>query len=230
MSTFEILLLLFFFGIPILEGVLRKGRKGGEAPPEPRQGSLPGQRPGRTAEGGVGSDADSASGPATATAPREAEAGAASDMVPDDLWELLTGERRSSTTTTEPDAPSVPVPVPVLELEPEYRDYADDTRRYPEEPEVGEPVLEEWSSPSGAESLEYVGPEAYSLEQPIPPPEVRHQRFHDRLDALGREIGGDSASDRVGRRSRLLSSLRSPAGLRQAVLLKEVLGQPKGLE
>ncbi|MGK7310887.1 MAG: hypothetical protein ACN0LA_01485 [Candidatus Longimicrobiales bacterium M2_2A_002] len=208
MDLFEILFIALFILFPVLEGILKQRKKG------------KGQRPG--AEQGPESAGSEA---------REEEVRAASDMVPDDLWELMTGERRQ------------PGSEPVGEAEPEApwstagkagtgAGAAGTASEPASEPDAWEPEpwMDQTASSPEPESLEYEGPEAYSLETPAPAPverrvpsaEARHRAFHGFID--------EPRPSRRRRRSSLGKALHRPEGLRQAVLLKEVLGKPKGLE
>jgi hypothetical protein len=207
-DLFEILFIAFFILIPVLEGIMKKRRKQSGAPPR--------------------ADTDDARGPAE-------EPASAADMVPDDLWQVLTGERRDRGRSEPVEPTGTP-----WSSEPERAETAEsvtesvavetgDWRSEPwvvdEEAEIPEPV-----------SLEYRGPEAYSLEEAAPPPEslerplpsarARHDAFHERLDR-------DQRARRTRPRPRssaLIRALRRPDGLRQAVLMKEILGPPRGLE
>jgi hypothetical protein len=91
---FGILLLILFILAPLLEKLLKAGRPKeppveqgpGQQLPQQRQRSLPGEQ---------GAPADD-----------EAAAG----VLPDDLWEILTGERRPSRQQQQPRAESRPAP------------------------------------------------------------------------------------------------------------------------
>lgn len=200
MDLFELLFIALFIVIPLLEGLARQ-RKKGQGPPQRSPG---GDRPGRPDE-------------------PEGEAPSAAEMLPDDLWELMTGQRREP-APVESDAEGAPwsegpdeAGVAVEPAEPE--DWRDEPWVVDDEVDV-EP----------ATSLEYRGAEAYSLETAAPDPiqrvvpsaSERHREFHALIDRPPRRTRR--------RRSPLLKALRSPHGLQQAVLLKEILGPPKGLD
>ena len=200
MDLFELLFIAIFILFPILEGVLKQRRKG---------------RGGPVDEGEREAGADRS----------EEEPRSAADMVPDDFWEIMTGERREaepSTPTAEGGAPweETGGRMETATTEPE----SDDTLWEPE------PWMDDSSVSREPVSLEYEGPEAYSLETPAPPPverkvpsaEARHRAFHALVDRPRPKRTRDV--------SPLVRSLRSREGLRQAVLLKEVLGPPKGLD
>lgn len=204
MDLFEILFIALFVLIPVFEGILKKSRR----QPPPDEGA---PRPARGIPRGDAGDGEEAE--ARGWEPererevrsRRVEPGPASDMVPEDLWEILTGERRPSATGTRE-----PTPEPAYD-EVEAEPWSAEPEWAPERDVAPEPV-----------SLEYMGPEAYSLEQPLPPPEVRHARFHEIIDAIEVEVPAKQSS--------LLRSLTRQTGLRDAVLLSEILGPPKGLE
>ena len=226
MDLFDLLIIAFIL-LPVLEGIFGK-----KARQKRKQGKV--GRPG--APGGP----DRRS--------RDEEAGratSAGEMVPDDLWELLTGERRTRETDAEPVASETPESRELEEadrglesweadLEPamEPVEYEPLESRRDEEDRVSEPPSdwlpgkagERGHPPSEGYSLERTDlPEAYSLETPVRPERLRHAAFHRKLDALppaarahrpaaARDLGLDSAT-----------------ALRRAVILKEVLGPPKGL-
>lgn len=218
MELFEILFIALFILFPILEQVLKRGRKSGQGPGPEAGSEEPGPEPMETRPGEV--------------SPRSAEREPvkAADMVPDDLWAVLTGEQRpregveieeesrpaGGAPQTEPARTEAPARwEEAWTPRPEPRGWAEDVE------EVAEPV-----------SLEEYGPEAYSLEtfdrepttleEPLASPDVRHRRFHEDLERP-RPRPAD-------RRSRVGRALRSSGSVRQAFVLSEVLGTPKGLE
>lgn len=217
MDFFEVLIVLAFILIPLLDGVFRQRRagngEGGKPVPAPRQQQ---ERERAEARERVGAGAG-------AGAPTDESA---SDMIPADLWEILTGERR-----TGPAAPPAPWETPeeapgeILEEEAAYRTEAESAEdawiSAPWESPEREPEPEMAPEPV---SLEYVGPEAISLETPPPPPEVRHLRFHQKYDepafALREPVPSVASELRQGLEG---------AGLRRSILLAEILGPPKGL-
>lgn len=133
-------------------------------------------------------------------------------LLPDDLWEILTGERRRPVLT-----------VPAPEPEPDFEfDFEPDSEPEPDlEPEpvrVDAGRYEETRSPVHARE-----PDIVSLESEPPPAEIRRAAFHDRLGSTP-----PLARPRAARR--LPPLLANRKGLRQAVVLREVLGPPKGLD
>lgn len=208
MDGFELLFLLLFILFPLLEGLARR-RKGSRGSGGPSESGRAGPLEGET------------SVPEEETARAGTDRGeAASDILPDDLWELLTGEQRRGRDARPPIEPDVDGGV---KDEPAWAS-AESPIAVDEDA-----ARERWTDPSDDEvprsepvSLEYEGPEAYSLEQPLPSPEVRHARFHARLDA--------APTPRPRRRSGLTRRLARRGTLREAVILAEVLGPPRGLE
>lgn len=212
MDLFEILFIALFILFPIMEGILKKRGKGKKGPPP------------------TGDEAD-----AGWSEPDE-EPRSAADMVPDDLWEVMTGEERqpgeeggagepgggeASPWSSAPGETPTPAAEPDTEprTEPVFDEGPSEPWRVEDEAEEAEPA-----------SLEYQGPEAYSLETPAPEPvvrevpssEARHRAFHRLIDKPKRK--------RKRRLSPLMKALSTPDGLREAVIMKEVLGPPKGLE
>ncbi len=196
MDLFTILLFAAFILLPILEQVAKRRQQ---------QGPPGSGRP------GAGRPDASQSSSSTREEPRSA-----AEMLPDDLWELMTGERRSSGGEQAESGGS-----------PWSVDPGVATETAEAEDRAGEPwVMDDEAQPAA----EYTGPEAYSLETPAPAPverkvptaAARHRAFHEMIERK------PPAHKR--RLSPLMTALRNPDGLRQAVLLKEILGPPKGLE
>lgn len=235
MELFEILFVLFFFVLPLLQGLFSKNRK--KKPGQPGEsGRLPREAPSRGPEGRQGPreqpwEAAEGEG-ARSQSPASTGQGPASDMVPDDLWELLTGERRragtSSGTATEPEGVTVDEQdrwsaEPSWSPEPLETEIDRAEERPLEAAGLDELDTETDLGPEEPVSLEYVGPEAYSLEGPPPPPEVRHRQFHEMIDRTA------PRRQPVSRQRPLLRTLHDPQGVRDAVLIAEILGPPKGL-
>lgn len=239
MSLFEVALLFFFVVLPLLEGYMRK-RKGDapDPPPPPR----PSRRPpgtGRVERSDRSTGARQAPGAAGqgGGARPAGEPTSAADMVPDDLWQILTGESRpgGATTTAEPEPDREEEGWWVSEESGSEWDRDIGSGEDVADSEISAPWDEPADEPPATitEARYEVGPEEYpearvvSLETPPPSAEKRHSRFHDRIDAM-------KAADRQRalpvERTALSKALRSPSGLRQAVLMKEILGPPKGLE
>lgn len=216
MDLFEILFIALFILFPIVEQVLKKKRTPGTQQ-EPEGRALEEEVPEKLER------------PGQVEVPASRDPASASDMVPDDLWAVLTGEQR------EPQVEEVPAADPPAwgeERAPAWGEARREVKRRRarqnapwsiDDDLVAEPVpdsLEEYGLE--AYSLEPVDLEPVSLEQPLPSAEVRHRQFHDLIDR--------PSPRRKARRSRVSRALREPESLRQALILNEVLGTPKGLD
>lgn len=187
MGFFEILIIFFFIVLPILEGIQKKRREDERK----RQGGVQPDRPGPRVADRSSSRSDT---PASAA-----------DMVPEDLWELLTGQKKPGTQqrAPEPEPAWTPAPIP-----------------------APEPVSAEYGELESADL-----PEAVSLEVAVPPPvERRVPTAEERHRQFEAEYVDHHAARPKHHTSALLRALDHPTGLQQAVLLKEILGPPKGLE
>ena len=221
-----LLLIIIFIVAPLIERLLKAG-KGTQQPPEPRpQQRIPPQQ--RVPQ----------PRPQQQTLPqhrREESAGrdddAAADMLPDDLWEILTGERRT---------PRGPAPTP--RAEPQDVDERYPVEAYPDEaPSLEEAALEQpsergWLSRLPEEPAVVLSPESY--ERPLPQRDVprvvsleelefdtekRHDSFHRRLETL-------TPVARVQRPSPGVYRFTNDEDVRRAIVMSEILGPPKGLE
>jgi hypothetical protein len=226
-ELFEILFILFFILIPIINGISKSRRRPDQEdiklPEEarPRGASPPGQRQGQ-------SQPDRGY-PEPARRESQSEPLDAADLVPDDLWEVLTGERRRRDTSA---APPEPTPEPDPRWEQEW------------EPEPVGPS-DEWTSepPWHAEELptskERFEPAPWIEDSPVMreadlPAELapRFARYEPESRTARRErIAAQDAlaAPRARNVSPLIQTLRRPGGVRQAVVLREILGPPKGL-
>jgi hypothetical protein len=234
-----LILFFVFFVLPILERVL----KGGKQPPPdgPPEQQLPRrQRPGARGRGEVEDERagirtqELPHGRAPGHTPAEASSDPAADMIPDDLWEILTGERRTR--------PTPPAPV---EHEREVWEVDDEAE---EETYVGEVEafeqarvhLEHREDEARRDALQLDRELAVNTAERAPVHEApklrifdasqvpttaqRHAAFHRRIDAAV-----------PAPRKRRPPTLGRIAGLgsyelRRAVVLREVLGPPKALE
>jgi len=210
MDPGALILVIIFIVAPLIERLLKAG-KSGDAPDD-QQRVPPSQRaPQRIPP----RETPRSSTASTGTAEREDDAAAA--MLPDDLWEILTGERRT--------------PLPAPSPEENYEDYEEQAYSLEDE------AIEEYASggmlPAPAEpvSLE-------TFERPLPdrePPRVvsleqlafddrkRHEKFHDRLDEL-------QPAARVQRPTPSAYRFTTDEDMRRAIIMSEILGPPKGLE
>jgi hypothetical protein len=231
MELFEILFILFFILIPVLEGIRKSRQRGDSEDIELPGRSTPRPSP-RAPDERDGARGDRYGAPAQRPAPpsrQDPEPAGAADMVPDDLWEILTGERRPSTPPAElpreTEEPWMAEPGPEWQEEPRW------------EPEP-EPVSEERFEPrpwldSPEAMRDEDAPEPAEIQLPTPEPDrpllaARPPRPPRPPRVSLREVV--EAPRVVRRKSPLIRSLQSQEGLRQAVLLKEILGRPKGLD
>jgi len=211
-GTIMVLIILF---APVIEKILRAGRKPPEGPPAqrvppPKQWPPIGARLPAPYER-----------PQSSNRP-EVGRGDASDMLPDDLWELVTGEKRPRVTTAE------------SRQLPPHRHPAESTHSYDEEALDEESYATREQQPSREASLPtrvstpyvpvHAPPVVVSLEDNIPTDAQRHVQFHERLSHLA-----PAAQMRV-EVVPLSAVLASNAALRQAFIMAEVFGKPKGLE
>ena len=241
-DLFPILVFLFFLLAPLIERILKGGRKGDEQPPPPPRQRVPPPAP-----------AQRRSEPM----PDEEEVGSAAEMLPDDLWAILTGETRPSREpppplehrpspreTTTPQRPNTP------ERAPRPRPQRPERRPFPNAPRprpAPEPVSVEAAAdeevlartPPAPERFERVEYAPQDYVRPIPehaPPvivsmetmpdsdEIRHTRFHDRVARLAAPATVQRGPERQ------LVGLHDREQLRRAIILTEVLGTPKGLQ
>jgi hypothetical protein len=174
----------------------------------------------------------------------------ASDMVPSDLWELLTGERRSQpgpygrpAPVPGPEAgrrspPELRTPPPELRRPPpdQVRDAPEEVRRAPEEvrrlpPDPGRPR----PPPARAQEVpERPAPVVVSIEELDPVARRAREtaeRRRDRPPAHRRPVPAVRATP-VPRpaRPRIRDLLVEPADLKRAMILREILDRPKGLD
>lgn len=153
------------------------------------------------------------------------DAGNAADMLPDELWELLTGQKRPPREASPPvptrTAPvlddEVEEPRVVVDEEAEAAEYVR-THRRDVQGEISRTLDERRQA--ALQRLEQVTVPAGR----VPPTEkVRHEEFHAKIDA--RPAPGPPASTVAAG-----LGLARPADLRRAFILSEVLGPPKALE
>lgn len=201
--------------------------KGGQQPPLPPQrrpragqeqpyGTRPRERP--SAADGV---------------PADATEDAAAAMIPDDLWEILTGRPKPQ--------PSGPQPAPQPRLpEQTYADAADDVAFDDVLHDRTAEYERQWRVEQAQRELEHEqlmdrrlreqdmhtadkAPIVYSLERPLPPAAVRHATFHEKLEV-------PVVQKRRTRRPDARQWLFSGDDMKRAIVLQEVLGPPRGLE
>ena len=102
-GLFEILILLVIFLLPALEGMIKRRKQGEDGGGEP--GPTDAHR--RSGEEGVpGWSRDRAGAPSAEQAGSPGEDRSAEELLPDDLWAILTGEKRPQTRAEAPEEPS----------------------------------------------------------------------------------------------------------------------------
>ena len=243
------LLFLAFVLWSVLRAVL--GGSGTQAPP--RRGAPPRTEPrpeGLPPHGGP-AESRPETGPSGTASPVERETAAsasAADMIPDELWEILTGERRRPVVVRAPEAEEEPSPVRahVPDLEPDYEpEYQPEFGREYDEGDFGsELAAEEVAGPEPEpapvtvreerpiEVLEPAGRAAsleaesaiVSLEASLPSAAERHAAFHARI------AKAPAQAERGRVASRIPLRLGDRSELRRALILSEILGPPKALE
>jgi hypothetical protein len=258
---FSILLLIIFILLPLLEKLLKAGR-----PPQQDQQQDEAGLPPRRRTPPAEEQEQLHAGPRSPPAGDEDEAAAA--MLPDDLWEILTGERRPRAEPRPMDqdvpveprqtpaaAPPQPDREPILGSRPEPVR----TRTGPDPRERRLPPAEKRPLPRAAErrlpsvEMRRARPAEAPHRRPAAPPpsaadklvrkvkvhepptlvpmmgttiedsDVRRARFHERL------ASGPPAAT-IARRGVHAYAFGSSEELRRAIVLREVLGPPKGLE
>lgn len=164
--------------------------------------------------------------------PRDATPDAAAEMIPDELWEILTGQPKPRRTPPPPPVPwdeeadldevtAIDSVEPLDEVEEwEARRQAEEAQRRREHRDLMARRLREQEMYSAKKA-----PAIVSLERPLPSAATRHAVFHQQLDAPAPAVPGQRAA-RPSARDRLFAG----DDMRRAFVLQEVFGKPKGLE
>lgn len=207
--------LIFIVG-PLLEHMRKKGQeKQQQKPPSrvPSEAPRVPPAPSRTEE----------------VSRREPEPQSAAEMLPDELWEILTGQKRPTPT------PVPPRPAPPTRYEEEEPNEEDELV------EVGADDIRTPAEVVGREerSLEtyerHEVPVVVSMETLPPPPRVRHEEFHRRI-ATPVAAAAKAAAPKAAAPTRSttaagrLTALARRGTLRDVIVLQDILGRPKGLE
>src|SRR5262245_46339990 len=207
-DNLRLIVVVLFFLVGALREYARRKQKQQQQPPAPQQRPLP--KP-RVEDAGMRTQPR----PQQPVQTSRTEEAAAAAMLPDELWELLTGQPKPKPTSPVPSAPAPDVEDEIV---------ADEEVLIKEDTEV---ETRRRRSYDEAVSLEATPrralPEVVSMEAPPPRPAVRHAAFHAKVDASSfPEI---SAPARPG-----LPELRRLSELRKALLAQAILGPPKALE
>ncbi len=236
-DLFTVLIILFIIVGPLLDKLL-KGRRPApqQRPQRPRRGEpferreLPDDRT-RTM-----------SGPAADTEPARQDA---SDLLPAELWEILTG-RTGGTPRPEQRAPAEPEPSLPTErpsaaerrAEAARRRAAREAREAVEarSARAGRPLDEEEAAAAvmrrrertqaARRRYDHTPPTVVSLESEPPPEPIRHAAFHERLDRLPKPARRRKPAPPIA----LDLDPADQTSLQRAILLQEVLGRPRGLD
>ena len=202
-----ILVFIVFVLGPILEQMRKKGQRRPPGPP-PQQQRRPLPRPPESAR--IPQSSREAP-PRVATqepvATRTEEVSAA-EMLPDELWEILTGQPKPR--------PVPPPPAPDVEDE----ETADEELITAEDVtiETRRSRFEEAVSVEAPPPREY--PVVVSMEE-VPDPRKRHAAFHEKIQQTAIATPARMAIPRY---------FSTPADLRRAIIMQVVLGPPKALE
>lgn len=217
-DLFYLILFFVFVLAPLLEKLRGKGRVGTPLPPDQRR-----RTPTRDADEGWQAGGQP-TGVSADDGTREAHS-----VIPDDLWELLTGERRSERR-----------PVPIEESEPAAYAEAEDVEVVSAE-DVG------WEEAGSLEDVEPIRRERIEETTRVPAREAPEWLYAEperspaeRLAALRAEPVAVSRlatskpleTEVLGRRPARLGRLwlKDMDELRRAVVLMEILKRPRGLE
>jgi hypothetical protein len=230
-SLFTVLIIVAMV-VSTINEVATKRRKSQQQPPGAPPRRVPGGEAPRS-----GSGAGSASGDRAAADSRRAEIEArqsAEVLLPDDLWAVLTGERRPTTPIPEREPAPDPQPWQSREIDTDAGVLAPAGHWDAEGAEAGwerarEPVRAAPKSPAPgverrSEREKFVQrplPRVVSLESDLPSDDERHEAFHRRLNAA------DPAVTRAPARRSIFVGRKQ---LHRAMILREVLGPPRGLE
>jgi hypothetical protein len=220
-----LIFLFIFFVLPLLQRILGRGKQ------QPPPGGSPGQRPPTRAPPQrrplpdtrerlpAPTDRPAASRPAGDAT----DADRAAELIPADLWEILTGERRAPL----PQRPLPPSPEPDLDEELARDEEAVPVRATIDEDRAVDELLRRRERETARDRLAVREPvQIISLEtEPLPEP-ARHAAFHRDVAALP-----PAAVARQKRpRPAMLPALDNRNDLMRAIVLQEVLGRPKGLD
>jgi cytoskeletal protein RodZ len=236
-DLFPILVVLFLL-FPFLEKLLKAGRQKGQQPPQrPQRRSQPVERQ-RLPDGRTMTTSQQA---------EEHEARDASDLLPAELWEILTGQKRQEAPQQQPEAPrpeaSRPEPErPAPPVKAQRKTMAD--RRAEVERKRAQRMAAERGTTLSDEDAamadlmgrrertqatrrryDHSAPSFASLETGPETESVRHAAFHARLDRLPKAARARRPSPVV-----FDLDLEDQSALQRAMLLQEVLGRPKGLD
>lgn len=221
-ENFWLLIFIFFVVAPILERVL----KGGKRPPPPsqrqrrppQQRRLPQQRTQLPERQGT----------------QQQRGETAADILPPELWELLTGQKPPARVPPASEAPREAQWDEEADHDEEERARASSSVpapiAYDEDKEAAELLARRQRAAD--RPVDRSVPIVVSMETPPPPAAVRHREFHRKIDKVDAKKVAPEMEAVQPARNIIADVLRdgSTVDIRRAILMKEVLGPPKGLE
>ncbi len=225
-DLFWVIVIIFFVVGPVIEKVLKGGRGAqpparGRAQRQPPQRRMPAQRP-------ADRDGITRAGsrrPETPARPRRVEpsSSGAQDLLPAELWEVLTGQR---------PMPRPPEPVEAPDFEVEEARPEIPPARVParsEDAEAGDLMRRRQRERMAARWVEHKPPAVVSMESEPLEAEARHEAFHRKIDA---SAAAAQPAVPAAVASAIAPLLRNAGRdeIRRAILMQEVLGRPRGLE
>lgn len=220
-----LIFLFIFFVLPLLQRILGGGKQ--RQPPGGRPGQRPPprmpppqRRPLPDARERLPTPADR---PAARRPQAEATDDRAAELIPADLWEILTGERRAP----PPQRTLPPSPEADVDEELARDEEAAPARASTDEDSAAAELLRRRERETARDRMAVREPvQIISLEtEPLPEP-ARHAAFHRDVAALP-----PAAVARQTRpRPAMLPALDNRTDLMRAIVLQEVLGRPKGLD
>lgn len=241
MEIFELLplALIILWSVIGAKGAKKKQeekRRRAEADRRAREGQQRARLESGESDGRLTIEAETSSRP-----PRTVDAGTAVDMVPDELWSILTGGAPPPTRPRAPepypeDSESSTVPEGGWATSPPWdeEDAVNSVEGVSAE-EIGDEVVDYDEAADATARARYERPRRFTWEDTNPETaraaaietdEIRHVEFHDQLRAS--EIGGAGKAAAPRARERL--GIESLEEVRRAIVLMEVLGPPKALQ
>jgi hypothetical protein len=217
-----LIFIFLFFVLPLIQQFLEAGKKKGRGPRERGQPPMGGRVPPPTRRP-LPEDRRPAS---TKEQPPER----AADLIPAELWEILTGERRAPTSTPAPAKPQLPprAPSPEADLDEELAqdEEAASVRATTNEDAAAAELLRRREKATVlARTTTREPTSTVTLEtEPLPEP-LRHAAFHEQLKQTKTPVSAPPVF-----RHAMMVSLANRSDLKRAIILQEVLGPPKGLE
>jgi hypothetical protein len=223
-----LIFLFIFFVLPLLQRILGGGKQ--QQPPGGRPGQRPPARvppPQRRPLPDARERTPTATQPSPASRPsaETSDADRAAQLIPAELWEILTGERRMPA----PQRPVPPTPSPEADLDEELAqdEEAAAARSAVDEDRAAAELLRRRERDTERDRLVVRAPvQIVSLEtEPLAEP-ARHAAFHREVATLPAAVVARQTRPRPA----LLPSLDNRTDLMRAIVLQEVLGRPKGLD